>query len=58
VGEDFFLEFYDRSVATGSVINILQSLRKIESGLQGANTIKYLSDHVCFSNAGMREPFA
>ena len=31
-GQDFFLKFYDRGIATGSIINILQSLRNIKSG--------------------------
>ena len=38
--EDFFLKFYDRRIATGSVVNILQSLRDIERGLKGAEASK------------------
>jgi hypothetical protein len=37
-GEDFFLKFYDRRIATGSVVDILQSLRDIERGLERANS--------------------
>src|SRR5947209_4973919 len=29
-GEDFFLKFYDHSIATGSVIDVLESLREIK----------------------------
>ena len=43
--EDFFLQFYDRRIATGSVIDILQSLRYIKSGLDGAEASKYFSNH-------------
>lgn len=35
-GEDVFLKFYDRRVATDSIVNIFQSLRHIESGIKGA----------------------
>lgn len=35
-GQDFFLQFYNRRVATGSIVNVLQSLRDIERGLDGA----------------------
>jgi hypothetical protein len=43
-GEDFFLKFYDRRIATGSVVDILKSLRNIESGLNGTQASKYLSN--------------
>jgi hypothetical protein len=42
---NFFLEFYDRRVATGSVVNILQSLRYIERGLEGADSAQNLCYH-------------
>ena len=37
-GEDFFLKFYDRRVANGSVIDVLQSLRHIERGIKNAES--------------------
>ena len=55
-GEDFFLKFYDRRVAAGGVVDILQSLRNIESGLNGAHASKYLSDHVSSSNGKTPAP--
>lgn len=45
------MQFYDRSVATGSVVNILQSLRYIESGLKGAEASKNFTDHGVSSSA-------
>lgn len=44
--QEFFLKFYDRRIATGSVVNILQSLRNIESGLNGAEASEYLTGHI------------
>jgi hypothetical protein len=44
-GELFFLQFYDRRVATGSVVNVLQSLRYIERGLEGADSAINLRYH-------------
>ena len=41
-GKDFFLKFYNRSVANGGVIDVLQSLREIESGLNGAESSQLL----------------
>jgi len=35
--DDFFLKFYHRRVANGGVIDVLQSLRNIERGLQAAD---------------------
>src|SRR5579863_5807890 len=43
--EDFFLKFYDRRVANGSVIDVLQSLRAIERGIQGAEASKDFPHH-------------
>jgi hypothetical protein len=37
-GKDFFLQFYGRRGADGRVVNVLQSLRDIERGLEGADT--------------------
>jgi len=45
-GENFFLQFYDRPVAEGSITDITQSLRHIKRGLDGAESSKYLRDHV------------
>jgi hypothetical protein len=42
-GENFFLKFYNRPVAGGDIVDIMQSLRHIKRGLQGANTSKGLS---------------
>jgi hypothetical protein len=44
-GEDFFLKFYDRRVAAGGIVNVLQSLREIKSGLDGAQASNHFSDH-------------
>ncbi len=44
--EEFFLQFYDRRVSTGGVVNILQSLREIERGLKGAEASKSFPYHV------------
>ena len=35
-GDDFFLKFYDRPVANGRIVDVLQSLRHIEHGLEEA----------------------
>ncbi len=43
--EDFFLKFYHRRIATGGVVNVLQSLRNIESGLKSAQTSKDFPYH-------------
>src|ERR1700733_8795366 len=34
--EDFFLKFYDRRIANGSVIDVLYSLRRIVQGFEDA----------------------
>ena len=44
-GEDFFLEFYGHRVASGGITNVLQSLRKIEHGLERAQASKHFTDH-------------
>src|SRR5271156_1186453 len=44
-GEEFFLKFYNRSVANGSVVDVHQSLRYIESGLNGAQATINLGNH-------------
>lgn len=44
-GEDFFLKFYGDSVARGSIVDVLQSLRKIEHGLERAKTSNHFTDH-------------
>jgi hypothetical protein len=41
-GEKFFLQFYDRRVATGSIVDVLQSLREIEGSLKGAEASESL----------------
>src|SRR3990167_7569400 len=43
--EDFFLEFYDCRIATGCVVNILQSLREIEGGLKRAEASNRFTYH-------------
>ena len=43
--EDFFLKFYDRRIASGSIVNVLQSLREIERGLKGAQASKNFPHH-------------
>ncbi len=44
--EEFFLQFYDRRIATGSIVNVLQSLREVERGLKGAEASKSFPYHV------------
>ena len=44
-GEDAFLKFYNRRVATGDIVDILQSLRYIEGGLECAKAGEYFSNH-------------
>src|SRR2546430_498482 len=44
-GEEFFLQFYDRRVATGSVIDVLKSLRNIKCGLDGAQASNRFTNH-------------
>ncbi len=51
-GEDFFLKFYDRRVATSGTVNVLQSLRYIEGGLKGAEA----SDRFTNYDSGWRGP--
>lgn len=52
-GENFFLQFYDRPVAGNGIVNILQSLRHIKRGLEGAHaTSKYFSHYGVSSRSG------
>lgn len=45
--EDFFLKFYNRRVAIGGVVHILQSLRNIESGLKAAEAShEFCGNHI------------
>jgi hypothetical protein len=44
-GEDLFLKFYDRRIATGGVVDVLQSLRNIERGLKGAEASENFPHH-------------
>jgi hypothetical protein len=46
-GKDHFLKFYDRSVANGSVVDVLQSLRDIKRGLEEAEASDKHRGHVC-----------
>lgn len=43
--EDFFLQFYDCAIPNGGVVNILQTLRHIKHGLEGAEISGYLGNH-------------
>ncbi len=43
--EDFFLKFYDRRIASGDIVDVLQSLRYIKSGLDGAEASEYFGNH-------------
>src|SRR5205085_112917 len=56
--EEFFLQFYDRRVATGGVVNILKSLREIERGLEGTKASKCFSNHDVSSSAKTASPSA
>jgi hypothetical protein len=47
--EYFFLKFYDRPIASGSIMNLTQSLRHIKSGLDGAQASKDFPDHAVIS---------
>lgn len=44
-GQDFFLKFYDRPVAGGDIVCILNSLRHIKHGLECAKTSEKFSNH-------------
>jgi len=44
-GEDFFLKFYDRRVANGGVVDVLQSLRRIVQGLEDAKASQKFTRH-------------
>ncbi len=44
--EDFPLEVYSRSIAGGSVVDILQSLRHIKHGLEGVKTHYEFTGHL------------
>ncbi len=53
-GQNLFLEFYDGRVATGRVVDILQSLRQIKHRLERTDTAKNLRNHSS-SPLGLRE---
>ncbi len=57
-GEDFFLKFYDRPIANGSVVDVLQSLRHIVHGLESAQASKHFTNHTVSSNAESASPSA
>src|SRR5438876_441930 len=44
-GEDFFLKFYSHRVARGGIVQVFQSLRNIEHGLERAKTSKNFANH-------------
>jgi len=48
-GEEFFLKFYDRTVARGNIVDVMQSLRYIKSGFDSAEAGEYFSNHSVFS---------
>ena len=43
--EDFFLQFYDRPVPDSSVADVLETLRHIKHGLEGADAAIYFAYH-------------
>jgi len=43
--EDFFLKFYDSRIPARSIVDVLQSLRYVKSGLNSAETSKQLTHH-------------
>jgi hypothetical protein len=43
-GEDLFLQFYDRRVANGCVVDILQSLGEIKHGLESAKASEHFGN--------------
>lgn len=45
-GEDLFLKFYNRRVADGSVVDVLQSLRRIKEGLEDAEASDKFRGHL------------
>jgi len=51
-GENLFLEFYDRPVARGGIVNTLQSLRYIKHGLEDAEACNQFSRHDVSSKRG------
>ncbi len=48
--KDFFLKFYDRPISNGGIVDVLQSLRHIQHGLECANASEYLGNHNCAPN--------
>ena len=53
-GKDLFLKLYDRRVSDGSVVDILQSLRRIEQGLKDAEAGDYINRHAFSVNGGTK----
>jgi len=45
-GEDFFLKVYDSPVASGNIVDVLQSLRQIKRSLDRAEPHNQFSGHV------------
>ena len=44
-GEDFFQKFYNRPIANGRVVDILQSLRRIKQGIEEAEASDEFRNH-------------
>ena len=57
-GEDFFLEFYDRCVSAGRVVDVLQSLREIKRRLDCAETCNQFNRQIASSKSGTVSPSA
>jgi hypothetical protein len=50
-GENFFLKFYDRPVASGNIVDVLESLHHIKRGLDSAQASDRFTNHGVSSNA-------
>lgn len=55
-GEDFFLKVYDRPIAGGGVVNVLQSLREIKRSLDRAEACNRFTYHDASSKLRMGQP--
>jgi hypothetical protein len=51
-GKDLFLKFYNRRIPAGSVVDVFQSLREIERGLNRTEACYQFSRHVASPKSG------
>jgi hypothetical protein len=55
-GEEFLLKSNNRPVTGDGIMDVLESLRHIKRGLDGAEPCKYFFGHIFPSNAESGEP--